>query len=215
MIGILKGVVDALGSEEIVLDVHGVGYLVGAGSRTLARLEPGTHVTLHIETHVREDAFKLYGFLDDIERAWFVRLQDIQGVGAKAALAILDTMPVSEIANATALGDKSAFGRAKGVGPKLAMRLATELKGKAPPMGRSFATGVPSLETQSRSESAENVPEPIADDGMAREDAVSALLNLGYHESSARQAVAGVLREDREDAPLGEIIRRSLKELAL
>jgi Holliday junction DNA helicase RuvA len=214
MIGILKGVVDALGADEIVLDIHGVGYLVGAGYRTLSRLEPGMQVTLHIETHVREDAFKLYGFLDDIERAWFVRLQDIQGVGAKAALAILDAMSVSDIENATALGDKSAFGRAKGVGPKLAMRLATELKDKAPPMGRSFATGLRPHDSEPRPATSQDAPVAIADEAAARQDAVSALLNLGYPETSARQAVASVLRDDREDAPLSEVIRRSLKELA-
>jgi Holliday junction DNA helicase RuvA len=214
MIGILKGVVEALGSDEIVLDIHGVGYLVGAGSRTLGRLEPGMQVTLHIETHVREDALKLFGFLEDIERAWFVRLQDIQGVGAKAALAILDALPVSEIANATALGDKSAFGRAKGVGPKLAMRLATELKDKAPPLGRSFSAGLRPHDNEARPEPGPDVSVAPLNDALAREDAVSALLNLGYQETSARQAVASVLRDDREDAPLSEVIRRSLKELA-
>ena len=142
MIGMLKGVVEAVGADEAVIDVNGVGYLVGCASRTLARLEPGQSVTMHIETHVREDAFRLFGFLEDIERAWFVHLQNIQGVGAKAAFAILDAVPVSEIANAAALGDTSTFSRAKGVGPKLATRIATELKDKAPPQGRSFSIGL-------------------------------------------------------------------------
>lgn len=214
MIGMLKGVVEAVGADEAVIDVNGVGYLVGCAARTLSRLEPGQSVTLHVETHVREDAFRLYGFLEDIERAWFVHLQNIQGVGAKAAFAILDTVPVSEIANAAALGDTSTFARAKGVGPKLATRIATELKDKAPPQGRSFTIGLAphAPETGGDAPSASTPPAPV--DVNARDDAVSALLNLGYHESLARQAVATVLREAGEGAPLNDVIRLSLKELA-
>ncbi|WP_291841550.1 Holliday junction branch migration protein RuvA [Maricaulis sp.] len=212
MIGMLKGRIEALGAEELVLDVNGVGYLVGAGARTLSRLEPGQDVVLHIETHVREDAFKLYGFMADIDRAWFVHLQNIQGVGAKAAFAILDTVPVGEIANAAALGDKSTFARAKGVGPKLATRIATELRDKAPPSGRSFSIGLPVHPDDGTAPSA-----PVrADnaDSEARDDAVSALLNLGYNESAARQAVARILRDHGNETPLGDVIRMSLRELA-
>jgi len=213
MIGVLKGVVEAIGPDEVILDVHGVGYLVGASAQTLARLEPGMSVIIHIETHVREDALKLYGFLDDAERAWFVHLQGIQGVGAKAALALLDVMPVNEIANAAALGDKTAFGQAKGVGPKLAMRLATELKGKTPPQGRSFSIGL-TPHSVSGDGVASTPVSPTETNGVAREDAVSALLNLGYHETMAREAVALVLRDAGQDAALGDVIRKSLKELA-
>lgn len=214
MIGMLKGIVEAVGADEAVIDVNGVGYLVGCASRTLARLEPGQQVTLHIETHVREDAFRLFGFLEDIERAWFVHLQNIQGVGAKAAFAILDTVPVSEIANAAALGDKSTFARAKGVGPKLATRIATELKDKAPPQGRSFSIGLaPHSADTGSGETVTRKPEKPAG-GASREDAVSALTNLGYHESLARQAVATVLRDKGDDTPLNDVIRLSLKELA-
>lgn len=212
MIGMLKGRVEAIGADELVLGVNGVGYLVGAGARTLSRLEPGQDVVLHIETHVREDAFKLFGFLEDIDRAWFVHLQNIQGVGAKAAFAVLDTVPVSEIANAAALGDKSTFARAKGVGPKLATRIATELKDKAPPVGRSFSIGLPVHGLDSEGAA---TPAPISGgDSHAREDAVSALINLGYNEGQARQAVASVLRERGNDAPLSDVIRLALKELA-
>ncbi|RKQ94177.1 Holliday junction branch migration protein RuvA [Maricaulis maris] len=211
MIGMLRGRVEALGADELVLDVNGVGYLVGAGARTLSRLEPGEDIVLHIETHVREDAFKLYGFLHDIDRAWFVHLQNIQGVGAKAAFAILDTVPVSEIANAAALGDKSTFARAKGVGPKLATRIATELKDKAPPVGRSFSIGLP---VHSGDTAPAAAPRSDNADSAAREDAVSALVNLGYNDGAARQAVAKILRERGNDAPLGDVIRLSLKELA-
>ncbi|WP_203293807.1 Holliday junction branch migration protein RuvA [Maricaulis parjimensis] len=217
MIGMLKGIVAALGPDGIVLDVNGVGYLVGVGSGTLSRLEPGQSVTLHIETYVREDAFKLFGFLDDVERAWFVHLQNVQGVGAKAAFAILDTSPVSEIANAAALGDKATFSRAKGVGPKLAARIATELKDKAPPQGRSFSIGLPVHETGTPSAAAAvpaSAPAPSDTSSGLREDAVSALLNLGYHETHARQAVATVLRQDGDAPGLNDLIRLSLKELA-
>ena len=214
MIGMLKGVVEAIGPEEAVIDVHGVGYLVGAGTRTLSRLEPGQAVVLHIETHVREDAFKLYGFTDDLDRAWFVRLQEIQGVGAKAALSILDVLPPQELANATALGDKAAFARAKGVGPKLATRIATELKDKAPPLGRSFSIGLPVHgDAPAAPDAAAQTPLPPSA-GAARDDAVSALLNLGYPESIARQAVATVMRDAGSDAPISDLIRLSLRVLA-
>ncbi len=218
MIGMLTGRVAALGPDGIVLDVNGVGYLVGVGTGTLSRLEPGQSVTLHIETHVREDAFKLYGFLDDVERAWFVHLQNVQGVGAKAAFAILDTSPVSEIANAAVLGDKATFSRAKGVGPKLAARIATELKDKAPPQGRSFSIGLPVHDGDGPAPAASPsaVPRPASADtqGALREDAVSALINLGYHETHARQAVASVLRDTGGEAGLNDLIRLALKELA-
>lgn len=215
MIGMLKGIVEAIGAEEAVIDVHGVGYLVGSGARTLSRLEPGQAVVLHIETHVREDALKLYAFTDDLERAWFVRLQEIQGVGAKAALAILDVLPVNELANATALGDKTAFSRAKGVGPKLATRIATELKDKAPPMGRSFSIGLPVHGDAQASPDASPATPLAPSAGAARDDAVSALLNLGYPETIARQAVATVQRDSGADAPLSDLIRLSLRVLAL
>ena len=214
MIGMLKGIVEAIGAEEAVIDGNGVGYLVGAGTRTLARLEPGQAVVLHIETHVREDAFKLYGFTDDLDRAWFVRLQEIQGVGAKAALSILDVLPPQELANATALGDKAAFARAKGVGPKLATRIATELKDKAPPLGRSFSIGLPVHgDAPAAPGAAAQTPLPPSA-GAARDDAVSALLNLGYPESIARQAVATVMRDAGSDAPISDLIRLSLRVLA-
>jgi len=209
MIGKLKGRIDAVGSEEALIDVHGVGYLVGMGGQSLARLSPGADAEIHIETHVREDAIKLFGFLSEKERAWFARLQIVQGVGAKAALAILDALGPGELENAAALGDASAFGRAKGVGPKLAARLATELKDKPPPLGRTFAadfqptpaigaTPVIAGETQN----------------MAREDAVSALVNLGYGESDARRAAAAASRNADGEADSGTLIRLALKELA-
>jgi len=209
MIGKLKGRVDAVGGEEALIDVNGVGYLVGMGGQALARLSPGTDAEIHIETHVREDYIKLWGFLSEAERAWFARLQIVQGVGAKAALAMLDALGISELESAAALGDASAFGRAKGVGPKLAARLATELKDKPPPMGRTFAAD---FRPHALGEAGSAPPD--ADNNSAREDAVSALINLGYGESDARRAAAGAARAAHDGAESSTLIRLALKELA-
>ncbi len=209
MIGKLKGVVDSVGEDEAVIDVNGVGYLVHAGSRTLARLEAGADASLHIETYVREDQFKLFGFLAEAERAWFVRLQSVQGVGAKHALALLDALGPAEVESAAALGDASAFERAKGVGKKLAQRIATELKDKPPPLGRTLSGGAAALNIALGTPAA-----PPASGGGAREAAVSALINLGYGESDARRACASALTELGEDAGEGALIKASLKELA-
>ncbi|MEE2525903.1 Holliday junction branch migration protein RuvA [Hyphobacterium sp. HN65] len=211
MIGKLRGRVDAIGESELVLDVNGVGYLVGMGGQALARLQQGEEVEIHIETHVREDAFKLWGFLSERERAWFARLQLIQGVGAKAALAVLDALGVNELESAAALGDASAFGQAKGVGPKLAGRLALELKDKPPPVGRSFAPGFSVSATAGIASADQAVVNNSGN--AAREEAVSALTNLGYAETDARRAAAAASRANPE-AETGDLIRLALKELA-
>lgn len=218
MIGMLKGTVAALGEDEAVIDVQGVGYLVSVGVRTLSRLEIGTAATMHVETYVREDAFKLIGFLSEAERAWYVRLQSVQGVGAKAALAILDALTAADVETAAALGDASAFERARGVGKKLAQRIAVELKDKAPPARRRLkGGGHESLADALASDDAAHAhaaPEPILEeDAGAREGAVSALINLGYGESEARAAVAGVIRAGNADGEAG-MIKAALKELA-
>lgn len=218
MIGMLKGTVAAIGEEEAVIDVHGVGYLVSAGNRTLSRLEIGAAAVIHVETYVREDALKLFGFLSEAERAWYVRLQSVQGVGGKAALAILDALSASEVETAAALGDASAFERARGVGKKLAQRIAVELKDKAPPPRRRMAGGHQTLAATLADDgnaSAEAPPAaPSDEDGAAREGAVSALINLGYGESEARAAVAGVIRGGKAGEGEAALIRAALKELA-
>lgn len=217
MIGMLNGIVVALGEDEAVIDVGGVGYLVSVGSRAMARLSIGSGVTLHVETYVREDAFRLFGFLTEAERAWFVRLQGVQGVGAKHALALLDAVSASGIETAAALGDASAFERAKGVGKKLAERIAMELKGKAPPVRRrsqKHETLVAALGDDDVSAPVP-APQPAADDSddTARDVAISALVNLGYGESEARHAVALAVTANPQ---AGEtmLIRSALKELA-
>ena len=215
MIGKLKGVVDSLGEDEAVIDVAGVGYLVTVGIRALTALEPGQPCELHIETHVREDAFKLFGFLTEAERAWFVRLQSVQGVGARHALAMLDALGPGEVESAAALGDASAFERAKGVGKKLAQRIATDLKDKAPPVGRRAARFEPSAAPSGSAPSASTPPEaPAPAANAAREGAVSALINLGYAETEARRAAALAANALGEAAEEGALIKAALKELA-
>ncbi len=140
MIGKLKGIVDSHGEDFVILDVHGVGYIVHCSGRTLQKLpRPGEAATLAIETQMREDSIKLFGFLSEVERDWFRLLQSVQGVGAKVALAIQTVLDVAELASAIACQDKAAIARAPGVGPKLAARIASELKDKAAASGAAGA----------------------------------------------------------------------------
>src|SRR5690606_38909045 len=133
MIGKLKRTIDSYGEDYVILDVHGVGYQVHCSGRTLQALpSPGEAATLSIETHVREDQIRLFGFASDVEREWFRLLQTVQGVGAKVALAVLSTLRPAELANAIALRDKAAVSRTPGVGAKVAERIVTELKDKVP-----------------------------------------------------------------------------------
>jgi Holliday junction DNA helicase RuvA len=204
MIGKLKGVIDSYGEDNVILDVGGVGYLVHCSARTLQLLpQPGEAATLAIETHVREDQIRLFGFASDMERDWFRLLQTVQGVGAKVALSILGIMKASDLANAIALQDKAAVARAPGVGPKVAARVVAELKDKAP----AFAT-VDSNVIRLQDEIGERrAPQPIA-------DAVSALVNLGYSQIQASSAVSSAMRKAGDGADTAALIRLGLKELA-
>jgi Holliday junction DNA helicase RuvA len=203
MIGSLRGTVSAVGEEHALIDVNGVGYLVQAGARTLSRLQAGAEARLSVETHVREDAIRLFGFASEEERAWFAHLQTIPGVGAKVALGILDAMPPEALIDAIALQDKAAFARANGVGPKLAARLAQELAAKQGPK---------SLGALSASASAGKAPAPA--NGGARAEAVSALVNLGIDHNSASRAVAAAAKQFDASAPAPELIRAALKEVS-
>ena len=205
MIGSLQGVVAAVGEETALIEVGGVGYLVQASGRTLARLSVGATVKLFIETHVREDAIRLFGFGGEEERAWFAHLQTIPGVGAKVALGILDAMPPDVLIDAIALQDKAAFARANGVGPKLAARLAQELAAKQGPKGF--------LSLAAAQASRDGAPTPSGA-GSARAEAVSALVNLGIDSSSAARAVASAAKNFAADAPAPELIRAALKEVS-
>ncbi|HBK09320.1 MAG TPA: Holliday junction branch migration protein RuvA [Acetobacteraceae bacterium] len=199
MIAQLTGRVDALSDGTCVIDVGGVGYLVQASSRTLSALpQPPAPAKLLIETHVREDAIVLYGFADAAERDWFRLLTTVQGVGGKVALAILSAMSPRDLIGAIASGDKASLTRAQGVGPRLAVRLLTELKDKTGAMPTS-AAGVSYT--------------PIAAATPA-DDALSALVNLGYRRPEAQQTVARVLERLGDGATLDGLIRDSLKELA-
>ncbi len=204
MIGKLKGIIDSYGTDYVILDVAGVGYQVHCSARTLAALPgPGEAATLSIETYVREDQIKLFGFASDIEREWFRLLQTVQGVGAKVALSVLGTLKVSELANAVAMRDKVSVSRAPGVGAKVAERIVTELKDKAP----EFAALDPAVIRLSDALEDKRAPKPIA-------DAVSALINLGYGQPQAAAAIAAAARNAGEAADTAMLIRQGLKELA-
>ncbi|HEY2008780.1 MAG TPA: Holliday junction branch migration protein RuvA [Rhizomicrobium sp.] len=201
MIGKLTGMVDSIADDTVILDVHGVGYLVQCPSSTLARLSVGAPASLMIEMKVSEDAMKLYGFASAEEREWFRLLQTVQNVGGKVALSVLSTLNPRELQRALALGDKAMIGRAPGVGPKLALRIATELKDKAPSMilrGEDDATAVAVAH-------APRGPEA---------DAVSALIHLGYSDARAAEAVARATQALGEHMEAGVLIREALKGMA-
>lgn len=204
MIGKLKGLVDEIEDDHVVIDVNGVCYVAYCPSRTLSNLPgPGEATTLFIETYVREDQLKLFGFASALEREWFRLLQTAQGVGAKVALAILGTLSPSELANAIALKDIAMVSRAPGVGKKVAERIVTELKNKAPALGEGSVAGI-----GFRQELGEGVaPAPVA-------DAVSALTNLGYSRDQAAGAIAAAVKSAGEGADSAKLIRLGLKELA-
>lgn len=203
MIGKLKGVVDSISEDHLILDVHGVGYLVHCSARTLQRLPaPGEAATLAIETHVREDMIRLYGFRGEAEREWFRLLQSVQGVGAKVALGILTVLEPSEVAQAVATGDKTAIARAPGVGPKLAARIVAELKDKAP-----ASTPVDPALARVAETAGAGEPSAVA-------DAVSALVNLGYPQMQAAAAIAAAVKSAGEEATAQTLIRLGLRELA-
>lgn len=207
MIGKLKGKVDAIGESHCIVDVCGVGYEVQASTRTLRQMTLGGDVSLTIDTHVREDAIRLYGFSSEIERTWFRMLQNVQGVGAKVALAVLGVLSSQDLANAIALGDWATVEQAQGVGRKLAQRIVAELKDKAPALSVA-GLNVPIAIGQGGGHGARAV------EGNAIAEAISALSNLGYQPAQASQAVAVAAKELGPDADTAKLIRRGLKELA-
>ena len=205
MIGKLKGTLDEVDEDHCLVDIHGVGYVAYCSARTLAALPaPGEAVVLFIETYVREDMLRLYGFQSQLEREWFrLLMNNVPGVGAKVALAILSTLAPADLANAIALRDIAMVSRAPGVGRKVAERIVTELKNKAPAYAGT-ASGTIGLKQE-------------LGDGVASApitDAVSALVNLGYSRDTAANAVAAALKTAGEDADAPKLIRFGLKELA-
>jgi len=204
MIGKLRGLIDSYGDDFVILDVGGVGYQVHCSARTLQALpSTGESATLSIETYVREDQIKLFGFASDIEREWFRLLQTVQGVGAKVAMSVLGTLKASELASAVAMRDKAMVARSPGVGPKVAERIVTELKDKVP----AFTNIDPAVVHLAGALDEKRAPRPIA-------DAVSALVNLGYGQPQAAAAIAAAARNAGEGADTATLIRQGLKELA-
>jgi Holliday junction DNA helicase RuvA len=198
MIGKLTGTVDSITDDAVILDVNGVGYLVGCPASTLSRLAVGGHASLMIEMKVSDDAIRLYGFASAEEREWFRLLQTVQNVGARVALAVLSTLSPHDLSRALALGDKAMIARAPGVGPKLALRIATELKDKVPSMMMGQ----------------EPVAATIAAPKGPEADAVSALVHLGYSEARAAEAVARASAALGEGTDTSALIREALKGMA-
>jgi Holliday junction DNA helicase RuvA len=204
MIGRLKGVIDGYGEDTVILDVQGVGYLVHCSTRTLQALPPvGEAAVLSIETIVREDMIRLFGFASEIEREWFNILLGVQGVGQRVALAILSTLRPAELASAIGMKDKAAIARTPGVGPKLAERICVELKDKAP----AFGAIDPAVAKLAGDMEDNRVKGPVR-------DAISALQNLGYAPPQATAAIAAAAKALGESAETGALIRQGLKELA-
>ncbi len=201
MIAKLRGVLDSVEDGFVILDVNGVGYRVFCSAKTQMKMPPkGQVATLLIETQVREDAIHLIGFADAVEKSWYLMLSGVQGVGTKVALAILSVLSADELSMAIASGDSKAVTRAPGVGPKLAVRIVTELKGKVGKISLSGADTPAGEIAQAK--------------GSAVDDAVSALVNLGYARMDAAMAVAKSFKQRGESAQVGDLIRDALKEFA-
>ena len=204
MIGKLSGIIDSFDQNHIILDVGGVGYLVHASNRTLSRIgQTGDTASLLIETQVREDAITLFGFADAGEQQWFKLLTSVQGVGAKAGLSILSVCPPDKLTTAIMAQDKAMLTQADGVGPKLATRILTELKDKA---------GKIDLGQPSNSVKYQDIASSSSEDSLISDDAVSALINLGYSRSDAYSAV--MRAKDQANDNLSDLIRLALKELS-
>lgn len=231
MIAKLRGIVDFIGEDSVIIDVNGVGYLVFASRRTLTMLPPkGGEAGLMIETHVREDHIHLYGFADNAEKQWFALLTTVQGVGAKVALALLSVLSPTDLLRAIAAQDTTALCRAPGIGPKVATRVVGELKDKAArlnlgPVAAPAAPVAPPAATSSKKSAKSAKPladvsidtadaAPVVDDGAVLADAVSALVNLGYGRSEAFGAVGKAAQQAGEDKTLDTLIRLGLKELS-
>jgi holliday junction DNA helicase RuvA len=194
----LTGRIESLADGQCIVDVNGVGYLVHASTRTLAALPgPPDLARLLVETHVRDDAILLYGFLEPTERDWFRLLTTVQGVGGRVALAVLSSLAPRDLVAAIASGDRASLMRVPGVGARLAARVLTELRDKAGAMPSAPGFAAP-----------HKVRNSVAD------DAISALINLGYRRPEAQQAVVRVIERLGDSAPLDALIRDSLQDLA-
>lgn len=215
MIAKLRGTIDTLGEDYCIIDVNGVGYLVYASSKTLSRLKSGEDANILVETVVREDSITLFGFFDAWEKEWFNTLTKVQGVGAKVCLSILSVLSPMQLAQAVSAQDKNSFTRANGVGPKLAARIVTELKDKIVTIPVSeFAKEVKmDISPEQQTENYEDALVGRMEDPSKMEDAISALVNLGYQRLEAYKAVNQAAL-DAPDADMAELIKLALKEFA-
>ncbi len=217
MIAKLRGIIDTIGEDFCIVDVNGVGYLVYASAKTLAKLSRGAEASLRIETVVREDSISLFGFFDAWEKEWFLTLTKVQGVGAKVCLSILSALSPSQLSQAIAAQDKTSFTRANGVGPKLAARIVTELKDKIVTIPLSaetndFAKGM-DMDANEETANYEDNLTAMAENPNLMEDAISALVNLGYQRLEAYRAVNKAMA-DGQAQDVSTVIRLALKEFA-
>ena len=217
MIAKLRGIIDTIGEDFCIVDVNGVGYLVYASAKTLAKLNRGMEASLRIETVVREDSISLFGFFDAWEKEWFLTLTKVQGVGAKVCLSILSALSPSQLSQAIAAQDKTSFTRANGVGPKLAARIVTELKDKIVTIPLSaetndFAKGMDMDANEETANYEDNIV-AMAENPNLMEDAISALVNLGYQRLEAYRAVNKAMA-DGQAQDVSTVIRLALKEFA-
>lgn len=196
MIGKLTGIVDSVVEDHVILDVAGVGYLVHCPASTMSKLAAGAGASLMIELRVTDESIRLYGFSSAEEREWFRLLQSVQNVGARVALNVLSALSPRDLERAIALADKAAVGRAQGVGPKLALRIVTELKDKAP-----------SMMLRGHGDDTAAVAAPRGPEA----DAAAALVKLGYSPGQAAEAVARAARDQGDHAPVDALIRDALK----
>ncbi|MAH04910.1 MAG: Holliday junction branch migration protein RuvA [Alphaproteobacteria bacterium] len=214
MIAKLTGKIDTLGSDYLIIDVNGVGYMVHASAKTLSVIgDIGSNVSLLIDMQVREDSMTLFGFASAEEQKWFRLLTSVQGVGAKVGIAILGACPADQLVVAVMSDDKNMIRQADGVGPKLAVRIITELKDKVAKMDLSSGVTMSAAPATANAGASVNVAAG-ENDNQLNQDALSALVNLGYGRAEAYKAVVTARSRFENDPELGVLISAGLKELA-
>ena len=225
MIGRISGVVDYISEDHIIIDVGGVGYIVYVTQITISNSPKlGEKISLFTELIVKEDLLQLVGFISPVEREWYKLLTSVQGVGSKAALALLGQIPIQVLSRAILLEDSTTITSAQGIGPKIAKRLVVELKGKVPNMIKIQSKSETTLDNLSNSPTSQNYEInqqkidhefSINDVSQIEIDAISGLINLGYTQLNASQVVAKVINDSREELVVEDIIRLSLKTLVV
>ena len=225
MIGRISGVIDYISEDHIIIDVGGVGYIVYVTQITISNSPKlGEKISLFTELIVKEDLLQLVGFISPVEREWYKLLTSVQGVGSKAALALLGQIPIQVLSRAILLEDSTTITSAQGIGPKIAKRLVVELKGKVPNMIKIQSKSETALDNLSNSPTSQNyeINQQKIDQEFSRNDvsqieidAISGLINLGYTQLNASQVVAKVINDSREELVVEDIIRLSLKTLVV